>query len=160
MFGKILKCANIFNLNFLETSKLNFPKDIMEHSEQEPIAEISEMEKPKRRSRKIGNREEVFNGICERTSGGLRKEDLVFNRKTGKICTAKEIERGKQLSEMMRKRQPEPAAPEPAPYTSTVEESPQPTPARKPRASKSAISKKKKIVEDSNIGKEEVTGLN
>jgi len=58
----------------------------------------------KRRSRKVGSRQDVYAGLAERTAGGLRKEDLIKNEKTGGICTPKEIERGRQLAKYMREK--------------------------------------------------------
>ncbi len=53
------------------------------------------------KARKTGSRIDVWEGRCEKTSGGLRKDDLVFNEKSQKICTKSEIERGKRLAEAM-----------------------------------------------------------
>lgn len=78
----------------------------------------------KKRSRKVGSRKDVYDGVSERTAGGLRKEDLVCNEK-GRICTKKEIERGKQLAAYMRqkkaeKQEDEAAAEEPQLITEDV----------------------------------------
>jgi hypothetical protein len=56
-----------------------------------------------RRGRKTGSRLEVWEGFSERTAGGLRRDDLVYNERSGKICTKKEVERGKRLSELMQR---------------------------------------------------------
>lgn len=46
--------------------------------------------------RKIGSREDVFHGRCERTGGGLRKKDLRINPKTKKIVSIKRSELAKK----------------------------------------------------------------
>jgi len=56
-----------------------------------------------RRGRKTGSRLEVWEGFSEKTAGGLRRDDLVYNERSGKICTKKEVERGKRLSELMQR---------------------------------------------------------
>jgi hypothetical protein len=55
-----------------------------------------------KKGRKVGSRIDVWEDRAERTSGGLRKHDLVVNEHTGKICTVKEIERGKRMSVAMK----------------------------------------------------------
>ena len=37
----------------------------------------------------VGSRAEVMHGNAKRTSGGLRKKDLKYNKKTGKIVSVK-----------------------------------------------------------------------
>lgn len=46
--------------------------------------------------KKIGSREEVFNGQAVKTRGGLVKDDLVLSKK-GKVVSKKMQERGKVL---------------------------------------------------------------
>lgn len=62
---------------------------------------------PKKKTRKTGTREDVWEGRSEKTSGGLRKDDLVFNEKSGKLCTKKEVERGKKLAALMQQQRAE-----------------------------------------------------
>lgn len=52
--------------------------------------------------KKRGTRQQVLNGEALLTSGNLSKDDLVFNEKTQRICSKKEIERGVELSAKMR----------------------------------------------------------
>lgn len=67
----------------------------------------------KTRTRKIGSRQEVFDGVCERTSGGLTKDDLVFNDRTSKLITLKEQQRGISMRKVMTKvKEPEQEEPE------------------------------------------------
>jgi len=65
------------------------------------MAEV-EQPKPKTKQRRVGTRQDVFDGTCERTAGGLRREDLIINERTGKICTERELARGKKMSAFMR----------------------------------------------------------
>lgn len=53
--------------------------------------------------KKRGTRQQVLNGEALLTSGNLSKNDLVFNEKTQRICSKKEIERGVELSAKMKK---------------------------------------------------------
>ncbi len=55
-----------------------------------------------KKNRKVGSRIDVWEDKAERTSGGLRKDDLVLNERTGKLCTIKEMERGKRMSTVMK----------------------------------------------------------
>lgn len=48
-----------------------------------------------KKSKKKGSKEEVFNGDAIETSGGLRKDDLVLNKR-GKIVSKKKSEYGKE----------------------------------------------------------------
>ena len=43
--------------------------------------------------KKKGNKQEVFNGLAEKTSGGLKKEDLILNKR-GNIVSKKRSEQG------------------------------------------------------------------
>lgn len=52
--------------------------------------------------KKRGTRQQVLNGEALLTSGNLSKDDLVFNEKTQRICSKKEIERGNELSAKMK----------------------------------------------------------
>ena len=61
--------------------------------------------------KKRGTRQEVLNGTAILTAGGLSRDDLVLNPKTGKICTKKELERGTILSESMRRAYGKPLPP-------------------------------------------------
>ena len=54
--------------------------------------------------RKRGSRQQVVNGEALMTSGGLTKDKLILNEKTGKICSMAEIQRGIDLSSKMKER--------------------------------------------------------
>ena len=47
-------------------------------------------------TRKFGSRSEVMDGLCVMTRGGLAKDDLMLNTKTGKIVSKKKSELAKQ----------------------------------------------------------------
>lgn len=51
--------------------------------------------------RKVGDKEAVYYGEAEHTAGGLRREDLIINKK-GKIVSRAQHEAGKQKIEHMR----------------------------------------------------------
>jgi DVNP family len=57
--------------------------------------------------RKRGSRLQVLHGEALMTSGGLTKEHLSLNEKTGKICSMAEIQRGISLSSKMRQKRAE-----------------------------------------------------
>ena len=44
---------------------------------------------------KVGSKREVFNGTAEKTKGGLRKKDLVKNKR-GRVVSIKKSEAGKK----------------------------------------------------------------
>jgi hypothetical protein len=50
--------------------------------------------------RKIGSRSEVMHGVCEKTSGGLKKKDLFY--KKGRIVSRKASARGKKSIKHLR----------------------------------------------------------
>ena len=54
----------------------------------------------------IGSKEEVYNGLAKKTSGGLKQEDLIINNK-GKIVSKKRSEHGKKMAaaNLIRKQQ-------------------------------------------------------
>ena len=55
------------------------------------------MEQPEAKApkhKRIGTRDDVYNGLCEHTKGGLTKEDLVLNSK-GKVVSKKMSELAK-----------------------------------------------------------------
>jgi len=45
----------------------------------------------------LGTRAEVWHGTAEHTSGGLRKKDLMFNKKSGRIVSKVKHDLGKKL---------------------------------------------------------------
>ena len=47
--------------------------------------------------KKIGSREEVYKGLAQKTSGGLKKENIIC-----KIIRKKEVYVSKRLSELMK----------------------------------------------------------
>jgi hypothetical protein len=53
------------------------------------------------RMRKVGDKEAVYYGEAEHTAGGLRREDLIINKK-GKIVSKAQHEAGKRKIEHMR----------------------------------------------------------
>ena len=48
---------------------------------------------------KIGSKKDVWHGLAQKTSGGLRKKDLIRN-KSGKIVSKKKSKLGKQAYKM------------------------------------------------------------
>ena len=52
----------------------------------------------------IGSRVQVWHGTALKTSGGLRKGDLRYNQKTGRIVSAKASARAKSASNPLRQR--------------------------------------------------------
>ncbi len=50
--------------------------------------------------RKIGSRSEVMHGVCEKTSGGLKKKDLFY--KKGRIVSRKASAQGKKSIKHLR----------------------------------------------------------
>jgi hypothetical protein len=44
----------------------------------------------------VGTKREVWNGSALRTSGGLRKKDLMYNSKRGRIVSKRKHEQGKK----------------------------------------------------------------
>ena len=64
--------------------------------------------------RKYGTRSEVYNGECEKTRGGLTKDDLMLS-KTGKIVSKKKslaaAESYKKFGFKKREAEPEPEEP-------------------------------------------------
>ena len=42
-------------------------------------------------SKKVGSRRQVFNGSAEKTSGGLKKSDLLLN-KNGRIVSKRQVQ--------------------------------------------------------------------
>jgi len=57
----------------------------------------------KPRKRKTGTRQEVWDGLCEKTPGGLTKADLVQRPGSSAIMSKKKHELGKQYAANMRK---------------------------------------------------------
>ncbi len=57
--------------------------------------------------KRTGTRQEVFEGLALKTTGGLSQTDLQVNPKTGKITSKKEMFRGQLLSRSMRALQDE-----------------------------------------------------
>jgi hypothetical protein len=55
-----------------------------------------------KKNKKIGKRIDVWEDRAIQTSGGLKKCDLIWNERTGKLCTVKEMARGKKMSEVMK----------------------------------------------------------
>lgn len=59
--------------------------------------------------RKYGSRQDVFEGVCQMTRGGLTKDDLIF--KNGKLVSKKKSEAAKKAYEkygFAKRKQPEP----------------------------------------------------
>lgn len=54
---------------------------------------------PNNKTQKVGSRRKVFNGSAERTTGGLRKDDLIKNT-SGRIVSLKRHTTMKQRSKM------------------------------------------------------------
>lgn len=63
-----------------------------EEYEESPEIEVNAIRKVQ------GTKEEVFQGIAQRTAGGLHKEDLIQNKK-GKIVSKKKAEQGQKAFE-------------------------------------------------------------
>ena len=64
--------------------------------EQKPAFErVSSSNKPPKKIKIKGSKEEVFQGLASKTGGGLKAEDLMQNEK-GKIVSKKKHELGKQ----------------------------------------------------------------
>lgn len=57
--------------------------------------------------KKVGTRDEVYNGLAISTKGKLKKDDLIFDEKSSKYKSIKSIAHGKNLIEMMKKRRSE-----------------------------------------------------
>ena len=57
--------------------------------------EIKQQEQPQTKKAKYGTREQVFNGLAERTKGKLSKDDIVFEK--GKYKSKRAVERGRAL---------------------------------------------------------------
>jgi hypothetical protein len=67
----------------------------------EQITVVKKERKP--RKRKTGTRQEVWDGVCEKTPGGLTKADLVQRPGSSAIMSKKKHELGKQYAANMRK---------------------------------------------------------
>lgn len=76
--------------------------------------------------KKVGTKEEVFNGQADHTSGGLRSGDLIQNKK-GKIVSKKKSELGAKNSEKLKSYRHKKIKEE-------KEETPEPNPAEEPLA--------------------------
>ena len=62
-------------------------------------------------TRKFGTRAEVWDGLCTMTRGGLTKDDLQLNAKTGKLVSKKKSEIAKSNYAQFgfnKRKQPEP----------------------------------------------------
>lgn len=64
----------------------------------EPASNNNNNNNNNKKMKKIGSKEQVFYGEAERTSGGLRKEDLILNPNTNKVISKKKSEYGKQVA--------------------------------------------------------------
>lgn len=63
-----------------------------------PTAQVESEEKPSKiKSKRIGTKEQVYFGEAEKTSGGLKKEDLIIN-KQNKIISKKKSEYGQKFA--------------------------------------------------------------
>jgi hypothetical protein len=105
----------------------------VEEKQPEPIAPASlpPAPAPLKKNKRIGTKEQVYFGEAEKTSGGLTKNDLILNAKSGKVISKKKSEYGqKYAAERLKNYQankkanaaqqqaaanPEPAAPEEEP---------------------------------------------
>lgn len=56
--------------------------------------------------KKKGTKQEVFDGLAQCTSGGLKKEDLMLNAK-GQVVSKKRSEQGKKQYQNLKKSRPE-----------------------------------------------------
>lgn len=52
----------------------------------------------------IGSKEEVYNGQANKTSGGLKKDDLILNAH-GKVVSKKRSEHGKKMASNLKRKQ-------------------------------------------------------
>jgi len=68
-------------------------------------------------TRKFGSRQETWDGLCVMTRGGLVKDDLMLNTKTGKLVSKKksQIARDNYTKFGFNKRKEETPAPEEKP---------------------------------------------
>ena len=66
--------------------------------------------------KKYGSRQDVYDGVCQMTRGGLTKEDLLL--KNGRLVSKKKSEAAKAAYEkygFAKRKEPEPEVPPPAP---------------------------------------------
>lgn len=67
-------------------------------TEQTPDITETQAQAPAVRHRRVGTKQEVWDGTAERTVGGLKKADLALN-KHGRACSSKKQAIGKALYE-------------------------------------------------------------
>jgi hypothetical protein len=61
----------------------------------------------KKKVKKYGSKEEVYNGLATQTRGGLLKNDLCLNIKGG-VCSKKQVQIGKNLFSLRMKTKSKP----------------------------------------------------
>ena len=90
--------------------KNNAPQDIQSQQTvpvtQGPLEPVVKKER-KQRKRKTGTRQEVWDGVCEKTPGGLTKADLIQRPGSSAIMSKKKHEMGKLYAANMRAPNPQ-----------------------------------------------------